>query len=57
MPIALVFFYFDNLINDLEEKGKVNQQIKNSSSYILFIILYKMSFKNIFKFSTNKHWY
>ena len=26
--------------NNLEEKGKVNQQIKNSSSYILFIIKY-----------------
>ena len=40
--------------NNLEEKGNVNQPIKNSSSYILFIILY---IRNTFKFSTNKHWY
>ena len=41
--------------NNLEEKGNVNQPIKNSSSYILFIILYFL--RNTFKFSTNKHWY
>ena len=39
--------------DNLEEKGNVNQPINNSSSYILFIILYR----NTFKFSTNKHWY
>ena len=39
--------------NNLEEKGKVNQLIQNSSSSILFVILYR----NITKFSTNKHSY